>query len=206
MQVRRLTMTRTATGKPTRPSRSKEATATSTITQTYARKILAPLGRAEAATAVNQALKTVLRDGTVKRERVRIYGPHLQIEKPRQRGGTPARMIWVRIRDRDRGVVHEVSVEAGKVVKHVVDADANPPFSDEERDEAYRLISNDSKLGDLLASNDVGIEWLSPGGHGPGRQIGARLVRVEEHRVIDTITEVEIELDEGVLHHELSPR
>lgn len=199
-------MARKTTTKSTRPLRNKDATGTSTLTQTHARKVLAPLGRNEAATAVNQALKTVLRDGTVRRDRVRIFGPFLQIEKPRQRDGVPARMIWVRIRDRNRGVIHEVSVEAGKVVNHVVDADANPPFSDEERDDAYRLILNDSKVGELVAGKHVGIEWFSPGAHGRGRVIGARLVRVEDHRVIDTITEVEIELDEGVVHHETSPR
>jgi hypothetical protein len=109
-------------------------------------------------------------------------------------------MIWVRIRDRDHHVVHEVSLEAEKVIEHVIDADANPPFSDEERDDAYRLISKDPELGKLLARRDVGIEWFNSGEHGRGRVIGARLVRLKDHRVIEGMTEAEVELDEGVLH------
>jgi hypothetical protein len=175
-------------------------TEASTLTQRYARTVLAPLSRKEAATATKLALEVVLREGTIQRDRVRIYGPSLRIEKPQRRGGRPARLIWVRIRDRDQGVVHEVSVEAEKVIEHVIDGDANPPFSDEERDDAYRVIANDPKLGRLLARKDVGIEWFNPHVHGRGRVIAARLVRVKDYHVVERITEAEVELDEGVLH------
>src|SRR6185295_15688764 len=111
------------------------------------------------------------------------------------------RMIWVRIRDRDQGVIHEVSIEAEKVIEHVVNKYANPPFSDEERDDAYQLISKHPKLGKLLARKNVGIEWFSAGEHGGrGRVIGARLVRVKDNLVVETLDAAEVELDEGVLH------
>jgi len=177
------------------------STGASAITVKYAKTVLAPLGRKEAATAIKLALETVLRDGTVLRDRVRIYGPFLRIEKPEQRNGKPIRMIWVRIRDRDQGVVHEVSIEAEKVIEHVVNKHANPPFSDEERDDAYQLISKHPKLGKLLARKNVGIEWFSAGEHGGrGRVIGARLVRVKDNLVVETLDGAEVELDEGVLH------
>jgi hypothetical protein len=108
-------------------------------------------------------------------------------------------MILVRIRDRDRGVVHDVSIEAERVVEHVIDADANPPFSEEEQSDAFRLISADPQFGKLVAREGVGIEWFSAGEHRGGRVIGARLVRIRNHRVIETITESEVELDKGVL-------
>lgn len=111
-------------------------------------------------------------------------------------------MVWVRIRDRDRGLVHEISVAAGKIIEHVVNAYANPPFSDEEREDARRVISSDAVLGRLAARKGVDIEWFSPGTHtrGPGRVIGARLVRIRDHRVIETIAEAKVELDQGVLY------
>ena len=111
-------------------------------------------------------------------------------------------MVLVRIRDRDRGGVHNVSIEAEKVAEHTIDENANPPFSDEEQDEAYRLISADAKLGKLVEGRGVGIEWFSAGEHGGGRVIGARLVGVQNHRVVKIIAEAEVELDEGVLCQE----
>lgn len=186
--------------KSNRPGPKKKAPEASVLTQKYADTVLAPLGRKEAVTATKLALEVVLRDGTVQRDRVRIYGALLRIEKPKRRNGAPRRIIWVRIRDRDQGVVHEVSIEAEKVTEHMIDADANPPFSDEERSDACRLISTDPQLGKLMERKGVVIEWFSAGEHGGGRVIGARLVRVRDNRVIETITEAEVELDEGVLH------
>jgi hypothetical protein len=111
-------------------------------------------------------------------------------------------MVWVRIRDRDRGVVHEISVVNGKIVQHAVNEHAIPPFSDEEREDAQRLIASDAMLGKIAARKDVEIEWFSPGTHslGKGRVIGARLVRSKDHQVVETIAEAEIELDQGVLY------
>jgi hypothetical protein len=186
----------------------RRAPKVSTLTLKYADTILAPLRRTEAAAATNLALAVVLRDGTIRAERTRIYGPTLRIEKPKRRGGAPARMVWVRIRDRDRGVVHEISVARGRVVEHVVNEYANPPFSNEEREDARRVIANDAVLGRIAARKDVGIEWFSPGTHtrSPGRVIGARLVRIQDHRVIETIAEAEVELDQGVLHERRGPQ
>ena len=191
-------------GKPSaktrQPSRKTKRSNASPLTLKYARTVLAPLGRKEAKTAVTLALDAVLRDGTVRRDRMRVYGPSLRIEKPGRRGYQPARMILVRIRDRDQHVIHEVSIEADKVIAHVINAEANPPFSDDERHDAYRVLTNNPKLGKLLARKDVEIEWFSPHAHGRGRVIGARLVRVKDHQVTERITESEIELDAGVIH------
>jgi hypothetical protein len=187
---------------PARRSPRRRAPKVSTFTLKYADTILAPLRRTEAAAATKLALAVVLRDGTIRAERTRIYGPTLRIEKPQRRGGAPARMVWVRIRDRDRGVVHEISVERGKVIEHVVNEYANPPFSDEEREDARRLISSDAVLAKVAARKDVGIEWFNPGTHtaSPQRVIGARLVRIQKGSVIETIAEAEVEVDRGVLH------
>jgi hypothetical protein len=180
--------------------RRKKATEASTFTQKYARTVLAPLARKEAAAATKLALEKVLEDGTVLRDRVRIYGPWLHIEKPERRGDKPGRLVWVRLRDRDRGVVHEVIVQRDTVVRHDVDPDASPPFSDEERQDAERVIAEAPGLGRLVARKDIAIEWFNPHAHGRGRFIGARIVRVKDNRVIEHVAEVEVELDAGVLH------
>ena len=185
--------------RPRKPVRRKKTTA-STLTQKYARTVLAPLARKEAAAATKLALETVLEDGTVLRDRIRIYGPWLHIEKPKSRGDKPARMVWVRLRDRDGGVVHELIVQRNTVVRHTVDPDASPPFSDEERQDAERVIAEAPALGKLIARKDVAIEWFNPHAHGRGRFIGARIVRVKDNRVIEQIGEAEVELDAGVLH------
>jgi len=199
-------MNRKNSGKSNRPKPRKRAPESSALTRKYADAVLAPLGRKEAAVATKLALEAVLRDGSVQRDRVRIYGPSLRIEKPNRRNGAPIRMILVRIRDRDQRVVHDVSIQSEKVVEHVIDADANPPFSDEEQSDACRLISADSQLGKWVARKGVEIGWFSAGEHGGGRVIGARLVRVRDHRVIKVIAEAEVELDEGALHKERGPR
>lgn len=193
-------MTAKGARRPRTPARRKKTTEASTFTQKYARTVLAPLARKEAAAATTLALETVLRDGTVLRDRVRIYGPWLHIEKPKSRGGKPGRMVWVRLRDRDRGVVHELIVQRNTVVRHTVDPDASPPFSDEERQDAERVIAEAPALGKLVARKDVAIEWVNPHAHGRGRFIGARIVRVKDNRVIEQIGEAEVELDAGVLH------
>ena len=190
----------TARRRPRKPARRKKTTEASTFTQKYARTILAPLARNEAAAATRLALETVLADGTVLRDRVRIYGPWLHLEKPERRGDRPGRTIWVRLRDRDEGVVHELIVRRDTVVRHTVDPDASPPFSDEERRDAERVIAETPALGKLVARKDVAIEWFNPHAHGRGRFIGARLVRVKDNRVIEQLAEAEVELDEEVLH------
>ena len=193
-------MTAKAARRPRKPVRRKKTTEASKLTQKYARTVLAPLARKEAAAATKLALETVLEDATVRRDRVRIYGPWLHIEKPTSRGGKPGRTIWVRLRDRDGGVVHELIVQRTTVVRHTVDPDASPPFSDEERQDAERLIAEAPALGKLVARKDVAIEWFNPHAHGRGRFIGARIVRVKDNRVIEQIAEAEVELDAGLLH------
>lgn len=174
----------------------------STLTQKYAATILAPLRRGEAAAAKKLALAAVVRDETIRAERTRIYEPMLRIEKPKRRGGPPARIVWVRVRDRDRGLVHEISVATGKIIEHVVNEHANPPFSDKEREDARHAISTDTVLGRLVKQKDVGIEWFSPGSHtaGRGRAIGARLVRLKNNRVIETLADTEVNLDQEAVH------
>ena len=186
---------------PVKRSPRRKVAAESAITLKYAATFLAPLRRTEAAAATKLALAMVLRETTVPANRVTIYGPTLRIEKPKRRGGPPARMVWVRIRDRDRGVVHEVSVAAGKIVEHIVNEYANPPFSDEEREDARRLISKDAVLGKIVARKGVEMQWFSPGTHtgGPRRLIGARLVRVQHDRVIEIVAQAQVDLDAGVL-------
>lgn len=193
-------MTAKAARRPRKTARRKKTLEASTFTQKYARKVLAPLARKEAATATKLALEAVLNDGTVRRERIRIYGPWLHIEKPESRGEKPLRMVWVRLRDRDGGVVHEILVQHDAVVRHTVDPDASPPFSDEERQDAERVIAETPALAKLIARKDVGIEWFNPHAHGKGRFIGARIMRLKENRVIDQLGEAEVELDAGVLH------
>jgi hypothetical protein len=193
-------MTAKAARRPRRPARRKKATEASTFTRKYARTVLAPLARKEAAAATRLALETVVQDGTVRRDRVRIYGPWLHVEKPETRGGKPGRMLWVRLRDRDSGVVHELIVQGNTVVRHTVDPDATPPFSDEERQDAERVIAAVPALGKLVARRDVAIEWFNPHAHGRGRLIGARIVRVKDNRVVEQIAEAEVELDAGVLY------
>jgi hypothetical protein len=193
-------MTPKAAHRPRKPARKTKTTEISTFTKKYARTVLAPLARKEAAAATKLALKTVLRDGTVLRDRVRIYGPRLHIEKPKTRGAKPRRMVWVRLRDRDRGVVHEMIVERNTLVRHTIAPDASPPFSDEERQDATRVLAEAPPLGQLVARKDVAIEWFNPHAHGRGRFIGARIVRVKDNRVIEQIAEAEVELDAGTLH------
>jgi hypothetical protein len=106
----------------------------------------------------------------------------------------------VRLRDRDSGVVHELIVQGNTVVRHTVDPDATPPFSDEERQDAERVIAAVPALGKLVARRDVAIEWFNPHAHGRGRLIGARIVRVKDNRVVEQIAEAEVELDAGVLY------
>jgi hypothetical protein len=193
-------MTAKGTRRPRQPARRKKTIEASTFTQKYARTVLAPLARKEAAAATRLALETVVQDATVRRDRVRIYGPWLHVEKPKTRGGKPGRMIWVRLRDRDSGVVHELIVQRNTVVRHTVDPDASPPFSDEERQDAVRVIAAVPGLGRLVARKDVAIEWFTPHAHGKGRLIGARIVRVKDHRVVEQIAEAAVELDAGVLY------
>ena len=193
---------RRSTGRLRRP-RNADA---SSLTRAYARTILKPLTRREAATSIRLAMEMVLSDSNLRRDRVRIHGPFLRVEKPTRRDGAPRRVIWVRVRDREKGVVHEMFFEAGKLVEHKIDPHANPPFSEEEREEARRLILNDRALADFLNRKDVEIDWFNPGGHGGGRVIGARILRVEHHQHVEHLADAEVELDRGVLRARRAPR
>jgi hypothetical protein len=110
-------------------------------------------------------------------------------------------MVWVRLRDRDRSVVHEVIVERNTLQRHTIDPEASPPFSDEERQDARRILAAAPALRRLMTRKDIAIEWFTPHAHGSGRLIGARIMRVKDTRVIAQLAEAEIELDAGVLHH-----
>jgi len=167
-------------------------------TTTHADSVLAPLDPEEAAVAAREALAAVLVDGNTTQERTRVYDPRLRIEKPVRPGADPTRLVWVRIRDMDRHVVHEVSVRGGTVVEHVVDPDAFPPVSDAEREDAEQVLSAEPRLGGLLAEDDVEIQWFNPA-HGPGRPLGARLVRVRDHEVVEHVTEAVVDLDDRSL-------
>ena len=180
--------------------RSTRTPAASAFTQVHARTVLAPLREKEAAAAVKLALEAVLRDERIRRDRLRRYGPHLRIEKSNEPDGPPIRMIWVRLRDRDQGLVHEVSVAGKAVVEHRQDPNAHPAYNDEEYAEARALIAADERLGPILKRQDTEIEWFSPHVHGPGRLIGARLVRVEGFEVVAVLAQAEVELDQGVMH------
>ena len=165
------------------------------------RTILAPMRRTEAVDATNLAIEVVARDG-ITRDRVRIYGPTLRIEKPRRLGGAPRRMVYVRVRDRDRGVVHDVLIEAGKLIEHVVGKDANPPFSDEERNDAFHLIANHPSLSKLVRRKNVGLLWFQPQQFAGRRVIGARLVRLKNQYVLHQIAEAKVELDKCLVLEE----
>jgi hypothetical protein len=175
------------------------ARAVSTSTLKDLRTTLAPMRRREATQATELAVEAVLRKGGV-RDRLRIYGPGLRVEKPRHMGGTPRRMIYVRVRNRDEGVVHDILIEGGTLIEHVVVRDANPPFSEEERNEALDLISKDRTLGRTVRRKGVGILWFQPHQQDDGRRvIGARLFRVKNQRGISPIIEARVDLDRGIL-------
>jgi hypothetical protein len=165
-------------------------------TRQYAESVLAPVDPGEAETAIRAALEAV----GVAPNRARVYPPTLRIEKPPERNGAPTRMVWVRIRDRDRRLVHEVTVHEGSVIDHVESDEASPPFSDEERDEATQVLSAQSRFSQLLAEADTEIEWFSAG-HGPERLLGARLVRIDSHQVVEIVTDAIVDVDGATLVH-----
>jgi hypothetical protein len=164
-------------------------------TRQYAESVLAPLDSDEAAAAIRLALEVV----GIEPDRARVYPPTLRIEKPPDPDGAPTRAVWVRIRDRDRRLVHEVIVQDGRVVDHVENDTASPPFSDEEREEAIAVLSAEPGLGELLVEADIVIDWFSPGGHGPERLLGARFVRVDSHQVVELVTDAVVDVDSATL-------
>lgn len=188
------------------PAAMKDEAAASSPTRSYAATVLAPLDHEEATQAIERALDQVLHDKATRRERLTIYGPFLRIEKPTERGGPPRRMVWVRVRDRDRGIVHEVFSESGNIVENVRHGASNLAFSDQEQDEALRVLSADAQLGKLVVLKDVEIEWFNAGESGRARVMGARLVRVKDNRVVEEITAAEVDIDTGVLRPDKEPR
>ena len=168
---------------------------TSVQTRQYAESVLAPLDPEEAEAAIRLALEIV----DIASDRARVYPPALRIEKPPERDGAPTRAVWVRIRDRDRRLVHEVIVQDDRVVDHVESDAASPPVSDDEREEAIAVLSAEPRLGELLAEADIAIDWFSPGGHGPERLLGARLVRVDGYEVAEPVADAVVDLDTATL-------
>jgi hypothetical protein len=163
-------------------------------TRDYAESVLAPLERGEADTAVRAALTMV----GVAVDRARVFPPEVRIEKPSERNGAPMRLVRVRIRDRDRRLVHEVTVQDGSPIDHIESEEASPPFSDEEREDGTRALSGDSRVGELLADTDVEVEWFSAG-RGRDRLLGARFVRVDGHAVVGMITTAVVDVDSATL-------
>ena len=167
-------------------------------TREFAVSVLAPIGSDESDAAARAALEAVIAGGSVRAERLTVYPCRVRVDKPPRRGAAPRRLVWVRVRDADRQVVHEIDVEEGVVVGHEVSEHGSPPFTGDERTAARRLLDVDSRFRDVLADASVEIEWFSPG-HGRQRLLGARLVRLEGTRVIDVVDSAVVDLDNAVI-------
>jgi hypothetical protein len=163
-------------------------------TRAFAATVLAPLGDDESDAAARVALDAVVGHGSVRADRLTVYPPRVRVEKPPRRDEAPSRQVWVRVRDADRQVVHEITVVDGVVVGHEVDEHGSPPFTDDERAAARRLLEGDSRFSGLLADTGVELEWFSPG-HGPERLLGARFVRLDGTRVVDDLDTAVVDLD-----------
>jgi hypothetical protein len=182
----------------TQHSPSGESWWMSRQTRAFAATILAPLGSDESDAAARVALDAVVAGGSVRAERLTAYPPQIRLEKPPRRDEAPRRLVWVRVRDSDRQVVHEIGVVDGVVVSHEVNEHGSPPVTDDERTAARRLLENDRRFRDVLADDSVEIEWFSPG-HGHDRLVGARLVRVDGTRVIDVVDSAAVDLDNSTI-------
>lgn len=166
-------------------------------TRAFAATVLAPLGEEEAERAVLLARELVLGAGAGA-DRIRVFPPRVRVEKPARRDGAPRRLVWVRVRDAERRVVHEVAVSQGEVVDHVVNEAGDPPLTLEEADLARSLLASDPRFGELLNDPTVEIEWFNPG-HGAERLLGARLVRVEANLVVEVLDQATADLDNNRL-------
>src|SRR5215213_7173398 len=91
---------------------------TSRHTREFAARVLAPLGGDESDGAARKALEAVLADRSVRAERLTVYPPQIRVEKPPRRDEPPQRLVWVRVRDADRRVVHEITVADDVVIEH----------------------------------------------------------------------------------------
>lgn len=171
---------------------------TSRQTRAFAATILAPLGSDEADAAARAALDAVIADESVRAERLTVYPPQIRVEKASRRDETPRRLVWVRVRDADRRVVHEFAIVDGIVVSHDVNEHGSPPFTDDERVAARRLLADDRRYRDLLADDTIEIEWFNPG-HGRDRFLGARLVRLDGTRVMDVVDSAVVDLDKPTI-------
>ena len=167
-------------------------------TREFAAAILVPLGSDESEAAARTALDAVLADRSVRPERLTAYPAQLRVEKPLRRDEPPQRLVWVRVRDADRRVVHEITVAGDVVTEHELNEHGAPPFTDDERAAGRRLLEGDSRFGDVLADPAVEIDWFNPG-HGEDRVLGARLVRVDDNRVVDVIDSAAVDLDAGTV-------
>jgi hypothetical protein len=171
---------------------------TSRHTREFAATVLRPLGSDESDGAARTALDAVLADRSVRPERLTVYPPQIRVEKPPRRDEPPQRLVRVRVRDADRGVVHEITVADDGVIEHELNEHGAPPFTDDERAVGRRLLEGDSRFGDVLADPTVEIDWFNPG-HGEQRLLGARVVRVDDTRVVDVIDSAVVDLDAGTV-------
>ena len=167
-------------------------------TRAFAAAVLAPLGDDESESAARVALDAVVGDGSVRADRLTVYPPRIRVEKPPTREEAPSRQVWVRVRDADRQVVHEITVVDGVVDGHEVNEHGSPPFTEDERAAARRLLEGDRRFGGLLADAGVEIEWFNPG-HGAERLLGARLVRLDGTRVVDDLDTAVVDLDRAAI-------
>jgi hypothetical protein len=171
---------------------------TSRQTRAFAATILAPIGRDESDGAARVALDAVIADESVQAERLTVYPPQIRVEKATRRDETPRRLVWVRIRNADQRVIHELAVADGVVVSHDLNEHGSPPFTVDERTAAHRLLADDRRYRDLLADDTIEVEWFNPG-HGRVRLLGARLVRLEGSRVIDVVDSAVVDLDNATI-------
>lgn len=174
-------------------------------TRRFAEAVLAPLGQEEGLAAEKVAMAAVIREGDIDQERVEVYQPRLRIEKPSRRNGSPSRLVWIRIRDPDRQVVHEVSVRGDAVVEHRVNEAASPSFTRSEREIALEVAAGDPTFEALLNEDDIDIEVFNPG-HGPARLFGVRFLRMVEDHIVEHVASAVVDLDQRRLIEGGAPR
>jgi hypothetical protein len=170
----------------------------SALTKQYARSVLAPLRVNEVRSAVKAATAAVVADASTPIGRLRVHPPRLRVEKPARRGQAPRRYIRVLIRDRDRRVFHDVSVDrSGEIVEHLRDQGEQPPVSEEELREATDLLRGDKQLRPFLRRRGVDVEVISPAGESPDRRIALRLIQATSVGAVRELAVVELDLDVG---------
>lgn len=140
----------------------------SSITETWAATVLAPLEDEEAARAVSLALQSLAEVGRDP-SRLRRYPPQLRIEKPTERDGTPRRFVRVQIGDRDKHLVYDISVDTdGRIAESAAVEGVYPPVTADELGEARRVAESDPRVRKLIGDESVQVHVFAPE-HGPSR-------------------------------------